>query len=739
MNDQSPWPDQKPGDGDPGETNAPSGTSPDIQWFAERFRAARDKRKEWIDGGDDGTGADGDFGFVAGFQWDADDVEYLTAQGRVPITFNRTSAYIDSVSGLEVNNRQEVRFIPRTNQPGPAGVSELATGAVKWSRDDCDAEDEESNAFYDCIVCGEGWTQTTMNYDDDPDGLIIVEQRDPRNIYPDPDSRKANYADARFVFYVQDMDRDKAENMFPDADPSLLDAMWARDTEDEGEEPVNRRLSSLYKNNVTGDSSQSRTVRIVEAEWFEYEVAHRVVDATTGARKHMSADEFSAYSQAHEDTFGTKPKSVRDKRKKFYRAILGQTVLAESNGPARGGFTLKAITGKRDRKKRQWYGLVRAMRDPQMWSNKFLSQIIHIINSNAKGGLFAEVGAFVNAKEAQEEYAQPNSITMLQQGGLARIQQKEPPQLPAGLQFLMQYAVSAVSDAVGSNPEMMGQADRAQAGVVEEHRKQSAMTIFAGLFANFRRYRKEQGRLHLWFIQEFISDGRLIRIGGPDDAKFVPLVRDAMLGEYDLVVDDQPTSPNMKERTWGAILSLFPVLSKMELPPQVMMTLMQYSPLPSTLVSKVSGMIPPPQQGPSPQQQAEMQKMQAEGALLQAKAQREQALSQGEQAKVQMIPIDVAEKQARVELLRAQAINALGQVQMDHNDAAFQQAMASIDALVQVAGAHQDAMGQAHDQAMAQQQAAQSAQAQQHSQGLAEQQQSLAEQQAAQPQRGGGQ
>src|SRR5574343_1132373 len=89
------------------------------------------------------------YDMVSGKQWAEEDAAKLLAEDRVPAVFNRLGTIIDAVSGSEVNNRQEVRYIPR--EMGDVAPNEILTGASQWVRDNCDAEDEESDAFVDVL------------------------------------------------------------------------------------------------------------------------------------------------------------------------------------------------------------------------------------------------------------------------------------------------------------------------------------------------------------------------------------------------------------------------------------------------------------------------------------------------------------------------------------------------------------------------------------------------------------
>lgn len=648
-----------------------------VEWF----KISRDHFQHWR------QEASNCYDYVSGTQWDEEDLQILRDQSRPAVTFNRVGPFVDGVSGLEIGNRQTTQFYPRTL--GSAGTDELLTAAGQWARDECNAEDEESESVRDVIICGVGVTQTRMDYDEDPDGLIKIDRVDPLEVYPDPASRKPNFTDARFVIRVKDIPVPEAERMFPDRSTVELHAQWAEDQPDETRQPHNARLAPYYRIDQAGQIDRERQqCRLVEVEWWDAVPAWRVLDVATGRFVRLSDEKADIY-RARARALGIRPTMIRDKQRRYYKAILGSVVLKVMRGPDRGGFTYKFMTGKRDRNKATWYGLVRAMLDPQMWANKFFSQALHIINTNAKGGLLAETDAFVDFDDAVDAWADADSIIELNSGGLSKVQQKQPPAFPVQINEMMATALQAIPATAGVNLEMIAQQTAEQPGVLEMQRKQQGMTVLAYIFNAKRLYQKEQGKLMIWMLQTFISDGRLIRIGGPDDAKYVQFIRTPGLSEYDVIVDDAPSSPNMKERVWAMIMQMFPMLRTLPLPPQALLEFLKYSPFPVSLTAKLTQIMQQPP-APNPAMQGRQQLDQAQAQRHGAEAHKtavETAILQ------QQAQGNMAEQAARIEKIRADAINALQNAGITADDARFQQMNAAIDTLLK-------AHDQVHQQGM---------------------------------------
>ncbi len=349
------------------------------------------------------------YAIVAGNQWSDEDKRVLTDMDRAPVVFNRVAPVIDSVSGMEVNHRNDTIYIPR--QVEQTGINDLLTNAAKFFREESEAEDEESDAFYDTVVCGVGCTETRPDFEEDPEGLIPVDRIDPLSAWYDPHARKRNLTDRRYCGYDREMALSEAQAMFPEADEEDLDAVWVHvqrpdETETHDATP---QLAYNQGDQAGKDGLRKTTVMIVYCEWYVREVYHIGVDPFTKKRAEFTPAK-AALARKRLAQFGIPFETAQMTRKVFRNAFLGSKVLAQGKGRCPHDFSLNFITGKRERNTNTWYGIVRAMKDPQRWANKFFSQILHIINSNAKGGVMAERGAFEDPRKAEMDWSRSDSI-----------------------------------------------------------------------------------------------------------------------------------------------------------------------------------------------------------------------------------------------------------------------------------------------------------------------------------------
>lgn len=558
------------------------------EWFAADFSHSSSWRKR----------AKENFDFVASKQWSDKDRAALEDQNRPVITFNRTLAIVKAVAGIEINGRHETVFLPRGATAGAIKANELLTSASQWMADGCDAEDEQSEAFQDTVICGMGWTEQSIEYDDEPDGAYEEGKIDPLEMVWDMAARAKNLKDARRLFRVRRMSLAEAEALAESlgetiTDTADLNATWAMGIKTpEDVKPVEERRHRFEN---TGKHDPKSEVFLVHAQWIEREPYYRVADPMSGQLLTLSAAEFEQLSTAAKAR-GIPLKHLKQSRKVYKQALLGGRIIGGVRaGLCKDRFTFQCITGERDRNAGTWFGLVELMRDPQMWANKWLSQTLHILNTTAKGGIIAEKDAFEDQRAAQETYAKPDAITWANKDAISKgkIMQKPGTGLPTGYINLLEFGISSIRDVTGINLELLGLRDANQPGILEAQRKQAAMTILATLFDSLRRFRKNVGRVRLYFIQEYLADGRLIRIAGEDGMHAIPLIREETLGEYEVIVEDAPTSPNQKQETWASLQMMLPVFREM-LTPEAVIAILEYSPLPSKLVDVFKAMASKP-------------------------------------------------------------------------------------------------------------------------------------------------
>lgn len=582
------------------------------------------------------------FEFVAGSQWDDDDRALLESQHRPCVTFNRVGPMVDSVVGYEINNRREVKYKPRTLQDRE--VNAVYSEAARWVRQLCDAEDEESDAFRDCIISGMGWIETRVDYDEDPEGQIVMERVSPLEMRWDPAARKNNLADAKWVMREKWWDLDDVREKWPDADitpgdATLDDTEWL-DQHDATE-------AWKYENNASWWDPKEGRVLVIQHQYCEMQTYYIVADEMSGRVVEFSEERWNRIS----DRVNLPHRKV-DRKRYYQRIICGDSVLEDGKAPIADDFSFHCMTGKRDEEEGLWYGIVRAMLDPQRWANSFFSTAMHAMHSNSKGGLIIEKSAVGgNMEDLQDRWADPRGIVEVEDGALTggQLQEKSFGGYPPSLDKLMSFAIQGIRDVTGINMELLGMVGHEQSGVLEIERKKSALTILAPLINSVKRYRKMQGGALLTFMRKYIKPGTIMRLTDRE----VPFWGDDATIKYDVVVDDAPTSPNLKNEVWQAMQQILPAALRagMPVPPDII----KFSPLPDSVADTWVEYINKQSQAPDMDQiQQQMEQMQAEMQKLQ-----KENMTLKDKREAEMMSIQARQKEAEMEMMISQQKMAL--------------------------------------------------------------------------------
>ena len=443
---------------------------------------------------------------------------------KIPVTFNLIGPVVDAVQGAEIQNRQQVQFYPR--EVGDTGVSDVLTQGADFVTEECNGDQEDSEAFWDCLVCGLGWTETRPEIEDDQVDLI-KERVDPLQMWPDPSARKRCLEDKRYLKREHPMSPDGFEDFKAEIGREDLEGTeGALDMDGKRLTIVNP--ATRYSSGMLGSEVAPDTVIVCEWQWWDREPVFlagmpgpdgvvKITQLDHGElRQAVEADPSLRYSESH--------------RKVYYRAFSTDYEILFKETLTEGDFRYKPITGKRDRNTGTWFGLVKPMADPQRFTNKLYSEIMHIVRTNANGGMALEEDAVDDIRQFEATWAATDRITWLKPGSLsgahgAKMVAKSPPQVQVALFQLMEFAKDMVKATTGVNEEILGLVQREQAGVLEAQRKQAAYGILSAFFDAKRRYQRNQGKLLLAQMREYFPPDKLVRIVDKGTAQYVQVAQ----------------------------------------------------------------------------------------------------------------------------------------------------------------------------------------------------------------------
>lgn len=527
--------------------------------------------------------------FHDGEHWPKEAKERARAEKRPLLTLNYLDSMVRAVVGEERLNRQEIRIYGRASGGESDDKGFGMTQLIRWVMNGQDGDMAISEAFHGGVACGEGWVVPEVSFDDDPEGMIVVQWVDEQEILPDPESVKADHSDGRKLVRFRRMTSDDLEAEWPGTLAKLEE--WSighigtsyRSTDGSGARDIYWSQSDTLSPHVY--CGKTGTWLVCEHWWAERQQGWVAIDPLNGSVVELTDKEKKAldleYKALVEEALATggpmpepPPEAARRAITRFYQAFtVGNVVLEKMPHPVPEARRIPYVrfAGIRKKKEKGWRGLIDGLKDAQRQINIESSSIVYQIQKMAKGGWIAPRGAYVDKEKWQTQAAQPGVLLEYdpRKGKPDTMDGQSPPR---HLIELVQTRMAAIRDISGVNIEMQGIRQGQDPGVVLQLRKQAAMTTLAVFFDHARLGRRALAKVLIPYIQKFIAPERQIAVLGPDGgARYVVMDDNMRLARYEAAIDDVTASPNDRSETLTVLQTLLPVMLKagVPVPPQM--------------------------------------------------------------------------------------------------------------------------------------------------------------------------
>jgi len=582
--------------------------------------------------------------FYDGHQWDDIDRMRMEELKRPALVFNDIKPIVDAVSGLERLNRQDVRVVSRALDSSDLydEAGDLCTEALSTADDLCAAPEEDSEIAKRMAITGMGWGEVKVSYQETLDGKVVWEKFPEWEARWDPSSRKANLEDSEWRARKREISRKKFEKQWPGMlekiDANVPEMPYAQNEYYELVTPYYSRQNEKANPQVGAGGSAKKTVPVIQYQWRDMQPIYRFQDADSGEITTLDEDKWDRLTERMEMLGGSPPPAVRQLQPVYRQVYVSRGIVLEDPVDLPGGFSLICLTGQWDDEKKRWYGMVRPMLDPQKTKNKAISSALGFHITNAKGGVIFKTKMFADPVMAKDQWSRFDAwIEADDNADLgADFIQRESKQLPSELPMFFSESTKAITRSSGVSDEMVGTAMGQTPSQTSGRRQQAGLVVLGWFFDNLNRHRRERAKVTIEFIREYWTQGQFIQVGGDENAKSLPLLKESLPLDYSFVLDDSVRhNPNLKAQVWSDLTDsgVLQALMKFGLG-RVILKLLKYSPFPAQLVSDINREVSqnppqPPQKGKGGGKQDDPNLIQAKTKLFDANAQK--ALAQARQ------------------------------------------------------------------------------------------------------------
>lgn len=490
-----------------------------------------------------------------GRQWREEARAELENEGRPAREVNQCLIAVNTAAGYQISNRVDIGFQPR-GRGADEKTAKCISRVLKQQLDNVGYRFKETDQFLDGMIQQRGYLDLRMNYDDNENGELGLEDLDPLDVVPDPDARSYDPDRWADVITTRWLTRMEIEQHYgADAAKEVVErsAVYTDEANFGHESGITRpafgKIPPGYAQ-MRGWYGEGlwRRYRMLDRQSNEYE--------NTLVGRWPTGDFRSVEGLPREHIAWLIDQGVvitkRRMRRVRWEVVAPELTVYDELSPYEHITVIPYFPYFR---RGQTIGMLDNAVSPQEVLNKFVSQFEHIINSTANSGWEGEAGALANMTDDQfMDKANQTGLVLLAKKGRQAPQKIKPNEVPQGTLELIELAHNNFRGVTGVDENLSGMGKNDLSGIAIQSRQFAAQQQLGVALDNQRRTRHILARNALSLIQRFMLDERIFRITEMDsygverrvemavnvETEDGQVLNDLTVGEYDITVNETP-------------------------------------------------------------------------------------------------------------------------------------------------------------------------------------------------------
>lgn len=491
-----------------------------------------------------------------GLQWDPEDVAQLG--NRPAVELNYVMPAVNSALGHQINNRMDPSLRPRGGMADQDKADLLTKGVLSVMQRE-NIHFKETMLYGDGMIQQRGYYDVRMSYANNVFGDAVVGILDPMDVIPDPDAKSYFPKDWADVTVCRWLTGDEIEETYGTEarrkaeDSGDDDSDFGEETADEERNKFGTIRGGIWTASF-GESTQRR-FRIIDRQYWKADTCNCVVWPTGEIRvaEGLSFPRIEALKEAG-------CYFIRRRVRRVRWVVTTRSVTLFDKWSPYDRFTIIPFFAYFRRGRTR--GMVDNAISPQEMVNKEASQYLHTINTTANSGWKVPKNSLTNmSTDDLEEEGAKTGLVLEYDPQIGEPKKIDANQVPQGMDRAIERGTLSIKEITGSSDAMQGLNGPEVSGVAIQSKQFMGQQQLSVPRENLSATRKMLTEHLVYLIQNFYDSYRVFRLTEQDpitgkeisneyeinvaqlrDDGTITYLNDVTVGEYDIVVMEQPTA-----------------------------------------------------------------------------------------------------------------------------------------------------------------------------------------------------